>query len=486
MSRRLRRAAAVVLTATLVLTTTTTLALGADRPDHVGAASAGDYLVPGYGNGGYDVSHYDIDVHYDPATGLLRGTTTVGARVTERLDRFFLDFALPATSVTVNGEPARFARVRPKGHAPGAELRVTPAHHLRSGARMRVTVTYAARPAEVKYWGYSEWNATTTGISVWDEPYAASQWWFPCNCHPSDKATYDVRISAPADLQALSNGALVSRTTRGGTAVTHWRSTAPMSSYLAFLTIGRYDVHTSTGPHGLPLVTAFEKIPRAEMRRARHQIGQLPRVLRFLERHWGRYPFPVGGAVVIQTPYDTAFETQTRPTFTASVFDRPGPPLWTVVHELSHQWFGDSITAHRWRHIWLAEGFATYNEWIWSEHLGRRTAERLFEKTYADHPADDDLWAPPVTRPDFAPSSASYLRGAMTLQALRNRIGAHVFDRMMRGWVESRRHRTATTGDFERYAERVSGEDLAAFFRAWLHAEGRPEATVENGFPPAA
>jgi aminopeptidase N len=259
-----------------------------------------------------------------------------------------------------------------------------------------------------------------------------------------------------------------------------------MSSYLAFLTIGRYDVHTAKGPHGLPLITAYERIPRSEMRAARRQIEQLPRVLRFLERRWGRYPFPVGGAVVTQTPYDTAFETQTRPIFTASVFDRPGPPLWTVVHEVSHQWFGDSITAKRWRHIWLAEGFATYNEWIWSEHLGRRTAEKLFEKTYADHPADDDLWGRPVVRPDFAPSAPAYLRGAMTLQALRNRIGGRVFDTMMRGWVRSHRHQTATTGDFEQYAEDASGQDLGEFFRAWLHAAGRPPHTVATGFPSAA
>jgi aminopeptidase N len=491
-SGRLGRAAAAGLAAALVLAAMT-LARGAEgpssappSPEHAGPASAGDYLVPGYGNGGYDVKHYDIDVQYEPATGQLQGTTTITARATERLERFYLDFALPATSVTVNGEPARFTRLRLRRHAPGWELRVvTPSRPLRSGSRMRVVVTYTARPAEVKYQGFTEWNATTTGISVWNEPTAASQWWFPCNCYPSDKATYDVRITAPAGLQALSNGDMVSRTVHGQWAITRWRSTVPMSTYLAFLTIGRYDVRTTTGPHGLPLITAYEKIPRPEMREARRQIGQLPRVLRFLERRWGRYPFPVGGAIVTQTPYDTAFETQTRPIFTASVFARPGPPLWTVVHELSHQWFGDSITASRWRHIWLAEGFATYNEWVWSEHLGRRTAEELFEKTYADHPADDDLWASPVVRPDFAPSPAAYLRGAMTLQALHNRVGAREFRTMMRGWVHSRRHGTASTGDFERYAARVSGQDLSEFFRVWLHAEGRPAATVANGFPPA-
>jgi aminopeptidase N len=454
------------------------------EPQFVGAASAGDPLVPGYGNGGYDVAHYDIDVGYDPDTGLLRGTTTITARATQPLDRFFVDFALPATSVRVNGLPADFDRLRWKKHAPGWELQVTPARRVRSGSPLRVVVTYAARPADIKDHGYSEWNPTTTGVSVWNEPTAASQWWYPCNCYPNDKATYDVRVTAPAALQVLSNGALVSRTVQGRTAVTRWRSTSPMASYLAVLTIGRYDVRSSKGPGGLPMVTAFEQVPGPAMRSARRQVARLPRVLRFLEGQWGPYPFDSGGAVVIETPYDTAFETQTRPTFTAKVFARPGPPLWTVLHEVSHQWFGDSVTASRWRHIWLAEGFATYNEWIWSEHLGRATAQQRFEQSYAEHPADDDIWALPVVRPEFAPSSAAYERGAMTLQALHNRLGASVFHAVVRGWVDSQRYQSVSTGDFERYAEQVSGMDLRAFFDVWLHQPGRPAATTENGWAP--
>jgi aminopeptidase N len=74
----------------------------------------------------------------------------------------------------------------------------------------------------------------------------------------------------------------------------------------------------------------------------------------------------------------------------------------------------------------------------------------------------------------------------MTLQALHNRIGATAFRAVLRGWVADHRYQSVTTAEFERYAQQVSGVDLTAFFRVWLHEPGKPAPTVENGFPPGA
>ncbi len=67
-----------------------------------GAPGAGDTYFPDYGNGGYDVDHYDVRLRYQPKTDQLTGTTTILAQSTQELSRFNLDFALDVSSVQVN------------------------------------------------------------------------------------------------------------------------------------------------------------------------------------------------------------------------------------------------------------------------------------------------------------------------------------------------------------------------------------------------
>lgn len=450
---------------------------------HPGSADLGDSLVPGYGNGGYDVSHYGIRLHYAMTSGELSGSTTISARLTEDLSRFDLDFALPVRSVTVNGLPADFKLVRGIGYSQGKELIVTPAAGLPAGSTMRVVVSYAAKPADVMVNGYSEWSTTTTGVTVWDEPAAASEWWYPANAYPSDKATYDVTVSASKAYAAISNGTWISRSVHGTQATTHWLSSAPMASYLSFLNIGRYDVVRGTLADGTPTYFAYEHPGSAYVDRARRDVSRLPEIIGVLQRWWGPYPFDVAGAIVSQTPYGTAFESQTRPTFTALCWRYHPRNEWAIVHEAAHQWFGDDVTMSRWRHIWLAEGFATYTEWAWSQAHGNGSAQQLFAANYQLYPKGDPFGKESVTHPEAPLDNQAYGRGAMTLQALRNRVGSPAFFTIMRSWARLHRHGSADSADFAELATRSSGQDLTGFFDVWLRSEHRPAPTRRNGFP---
>src|SRR5262249_48237352 len=133
---------------------------------------------------------------------------------------------------------------------------------------------------------------------------------------------------------------------------------------------------------------------------------------------------------------------------------------WVVLHENAHQWFGDSVSMATWGDIWLAEGFATYSEWAWSQANHQGTAEQLFLATYAEHPANDSLWTTPLNRPDYPLVDSVYQRGAMLLQALRNRVGSAAFMTIMRTWAARHRHGNASTADFEALATSISGADL--------------------------
>jgi aminopeptidase N len=141
------------------------------------------------------------------------------------------------------------------------------------------------------------------------------------------------------------------------------------------------------------------------------------------------------------------------------------------------------VGLRRWRDVWLHEGFATYAEWWYAEaHGGRPVAERL-EKEYAARPDSSAFWDVQVSDPgvDDMFGSATYLRGAMTLAALRQRIGAAVMDGLLRGWVTRHSGETVTGRTFRAYAQRVSGEDLDGFFTAWLDDPVKPPATAGNG-----
>ena len=159
--------------------------------------------------------------------------------------------------------------------------------------------------------------------------------------------------------------------------------------------------------------------------------------------------------------------------------------MYVVVHENAHEWFGDSVSVNQWKDIWLNEGFATYAEWLWSEHQGHGTASALFDATYS-RSATDPFWSAPIGNPTIPQTfgSAVYDRGAMTLNALRVRLGDPTFFALLKDWVSQHQDGTASTAQFIALAEAESGLDLTAFFQSWLFSPSKPAATADNGFPP--
>ena len=149
----------------------------------------------------------------------------------------------------------------------------------------------------------------------------------------------------------------------------------------------------------------------------------------------------------------------------------------TIAHELSHQWFGDSVSVATWDNIWLNEGFATFAQYLWGEHTGGPTAHDAYLADYnAARPAS--FWNVIVADPqrDTMFASAVYRRGGMTLQALREKIGDEKFFRLLKTWARVHRHGNGTTKQFTALAERISGEDLDAFFQTWIYSAGKPPA----------
>ncbi|MBF6043743.1 M1 family peptidase, partial [Streptomyces sp. NRRL B-1677] len=317
-----------------------------------GAPGVGDSYYPDSGNGGYDVSHYDLRLKYQPKTDRLEGTATLLATPTQALSRFNLDFTLDVSEVLVNGKKA--AHKQSGAH----ELEITPAGPLEKGKPVSVVVRYSGVPSAVKVNGYSAWKRTPDGGVIAQEPESAA-WWFPSNDHPTDKATYDISVSVPDDVQAISNGVLASQTSKLGWTRYNWRSTKPQASYLTTLAVGKFDITTDTTASGLPVVNAYSKDLGDNLSSAKASIERTAEITDWESTVFGPYPFTAVGGYVPNVTSSYALETQTRPFYSPSSFAN-GANQSVVVHELAHQWFGDSVSVKDWRDIWVNEGFATY------------------------------------------------------------------------------------------------------------------------------
>ena len=473
---------ALVLALVLALVVAAVLAVPAAAvprplPPGVGATGAGDPYFPLDGNGGYDVDRYDVHVRWAFRPRRLTGWTVVTARATRDLRAFHLDLLLPARRVRVDGRPAAFRRVRTRGGT-SHELRVRPARPLAAGETFRVAVAYGGRPTDVAWWGARNLRATDDEVLAVDQPHVAP-WWFPCSDHPSDKARVDVHVTVPRGRQVVAGGTLRRVTGTGGWRTWHWRGDRPTAPYLAFFAAGRFDVERGRTA-GVPWVRAVSRrLPPARRAAAMRFLRQTPRVLGWLSSRLGPYPFASSGGVVTGLPLGFALETQTRP-----VYPEVGASeLDLLVHEQAHQWFGDSVSLERWSDIWLNEGFATWAEQLWAETHGGPTAASWLRRWYDELSRDAAFWRLPVGDPGPAHLFAweVYQRGGMAVEALRQRLGEDVFGRLVRRWLATRAGGHGTTEQLQALAERLSGEDLGAFFEAWLRAPRPPDDTPELG-----
>ena len=198
----------------------------------------------------------------------------------------------------------------------------------------------------------------------------------------------------------------------------------------------------------------------------------------------GRYPFDIYGSFVVNADIGFALETQSLSIYDRYWFLETPQGVWdpTMLHELAHQWFGDSVAPLEWSDLWINEGHASWyeflyaeeNGWLaddtenWPDPTGYATLEELMRAIYAH----GDQWradlgpvALPVG-PEALFAFQSYHGGALVLYALRQKIGHDAFERLERAWVRRFRGESAGTEDFIALASRVAGTDLSGFLGA--------------------
>ncbi|MFF8909795.1 M1 family metallopeptidase [Streptomyces olivaceoviridis] len=459
-------------TALLASAVSVCLLAAAAPPEPLGV---GDRLFPYLGNPGYDVASYDLSLTY-PGTNdkPLQAVTTIDAWTTDDLESLNLDFAHGTVrSVEVDGRPADFTSA-------GDDLVVTPEHPLAEGSLTRITVRHTSDPVYGKD-QQGGWVRTSDGLAMANQADAAHLV-FPCNDHPSDKAMFTFRITAPNGYTAVANGLPAGADRVGTTTTWTYRTRHPMATELAQVSIGRSAVPRREGPHGLPV---RDVVPASDRKALEPWLAKTPDQIAWMEGKVGRYPFETYGVLMAQASTGFELETQTLSLFEKDLFTEPAYPQWYIesimVHELSHQWFGDSVTPRSWSDVWLNEGHATWYEALYAEETAHRPMEDRMKAAYGASDRWREAGGPPARpKPPVPGQKISIFRpsvydgAALALYALRQEIGRPAFERLERIWVREHQDATATTADFVRLASAIAGRDLSGFFKAWLYGEKTP------------
>ena len=425
-----------------------------------------DSLYPDVGDPGVDALHYLLDLTWTPKVERLTATETLLLRATSTSDQLRLDLArqLVVGHVWLDGKAVSFQHT-------GKDLIVsTP---VEADSRHVLQLTYSGTPEPVTAptdradFSTTGWTIAPDG-TVWtmQEPYGAYSW-YAVNDHPSDKAFYDITIHAPKDQVGVANGELRSRTTAGGRTVTRWHLPEPAASYLITVAIGRLTETRDSGPHGLP-ISYWTPTDRPAILR---QVRYAPRAVAYLEHLVGRYPFPTLGVLVV--PSNSAMETQSMVTL--------GDKLYTlsrdvVVHEIAHQWYGDTVTPDDWSDLWMNEGMATYlAEANWTGDHGPHSREDILQSWSRFAPGLRLKYgAPTHYRPGTFGEGNVYYIPALMWDTIRQRLGDDEFWSLATRWVQTHRYTSQDRDTLVAWWSKESGQNLSSLFDAWLEGTREP------------
>jgi aminopeptidase N len=425
-----------------------------------------DSVYPKVGDPGVDALHYGLQLRWDPTHSHLTATESVLFRAAATADHVQLDLArqLDVGKVWLDGEPVLFRH--------DAEDLVVLAP-MTSGDRHVLQLTYSGTPEPVRAptdradFNTTGWTTTADG-SVWtmQEPYGAYSW-YAVNDQPSDKAFYDISISAPSPMVGVANGRMLARTSQGGRTVTRWQLADPAASYLVTLAIGRFTETHDTGPHGLPITYWTPSDKPSTLARVRYA----PQAIAYLESKVGRYPFPTLGVLVV--PSQSAMETQSTITLgdTRYALTRD-----VIVHELAHQWFGDTVTPSDWSDLWMSESMALYlAEGSWTADHGPDSLNRILHGWNVQAAFMRSMWGPPARyHPGSFGEGNVYYLPALMWDVVRQRVGTGEFWRLAREWLATHRFTSQDRQTVIAWWSRRTGQDLRPLFHGWLLAARQP------------
>ncbi|MCC6476199.1 M1 family metallopeptidase [bacterium] len=357
-------------------------------------------------------------------------------------------------------------------------LTVTLERDYTTGENFSFTVYYRGSPCgdseTFDWWSRSVSNYTVPSIATLSEPYGARDWW-PCKDDPHDKADSARIVLTVADtLTATSNGLLESVTVVSPSSHTFtWFEKYPIATYLICVSASNYTMFSDSYVAQDATVMPIDHYVYPEtLSDALIDLDITPDAIEFFASIYGEYPFLEEKYGHSMFRWGGAMEHQCNTSYGYFLVDGTHYYDWILVHELGHQWWGDMVTLDTWPDIWLNEGFASYSEALWFEHLGGASALQSYmtSRLNVSDPSG------PVYDPSVLFSSNTvYHKGAWVLHILRGAIrNDSLFFPGLREYRARHEYSSATTMEFLDAMSDVAGYDVTPYVYNYLYETNRP------------
>jgi aminopeptidase N len=470
---------------------------------------AGGPLRPG--QAAFDVRFYDLDLEVDAESRSLQGSVTIRATAVDDLEGLDLDLddRLQVEAVRLLDEAGEGEALAYRHE--GKRLWVELPAPVAAGGTVEVEVAYGGSPREAPnppWEGGFTWERTAD-----DEPWVGvscqidgCDLWWPCKDHPSDEPDEGAALhyTVAEDLTVAANGVLESVDDLGdGRRTWHWRVSSPINAYNITFNAAPFEILEAdyTSVTGEPIPFSYYVLPE-DLDQGRELLPELVEHVAFLEDLLGPYPFRADKYSVVETPY-LAMEHQTVIAYGRAFGAKRMGFTYIALHELIHEWWGNLVTASDWRDFWLHEGFDSYTEALYAEHLHGHAAYHEYLARFTRPGLINERPVAPreprSIRQVYYAIPPSYedvdrdapAKGAMVLHTLRYLLGDETFFELLRRQAypspeleavsDGSHTRIESSDDFIARAEQISGRDLGWFFELYLRQPVLPRLVREDG-----
>ncbi len=422
-----------------------------------------------------DITHYFLDLDFQPspipgANGTVTGAVTITAEsLVDGLQHLVLDLRANMTvgSVMQDGQQLGFSR-------PGDLLDITLDAPVDTGQSFAVRVSYSGQPTPTGFGSlrWTKYSSSGSGqmVSSLSEPEGARDWW-PCKDRPDDKALVEEWWTVPSGWTATGNGVLLGIDSMGLTKSRfRWRPTHPLTTYLVSIAATNYvsfsQTYTPLAGGSMPVV--FYVYPE-DLADAQQSFSATTSMIEFFAQQFGEYPFVEDKYGMSAFPWGGAMEHSTNTSYNYALINGGHNYDWIIAHELAHQWWGDSLSPRSWQDIWLNEGFATYSEALWWEHLNGASGYQSYMNS---------LWRTSFSGPVYANSNwfgaTVYDKGGWVQHMLRGVLGDTAFFAGMRDWYSQHKDGVVDTATYADHMAARHGSPLDWFFSEWVYGINSP------------